>query len=286
MINLSKTPSNAYFVNSNVDSSYDNTTSQIVISRYIRIFDFWFLLKTKRRRFKVVFFFDDDLFDFKVLKALPLKYALKIFFSTYIFKSLLGKLFDEFWVSSPYLYKKYAHLNPKLIVPHQVAVQSQNSNKIIVCYHGSASHIKEIEWLINIISEVQAKTDHLHFEIFGTASVNKLFKNIPRVSVLHPMSWENYLAYTLSHKADIGLAPLLDTKFNLGRSPTKFFDYARMGAVGIYTNNDVYNKLVVDDKNGVLLDNDQKIWVEKIIALSADFKKLKQLKSEVKKTFE
>jgi hypothetical protein len=59
-----------------------------------------------------------------------------------------------------------------------------------------------------------------------------------------------------------------------------------MGAVGIYTNNDVYNKLVVDDKNGVLLDNDQKIWVEKIIALSADFKKLKQLKSEVKKTFE
>ncbi len=256
----------------------------ILISRYITLVKLIRIFHDKRLGIRAVYFFDDDLFDFNVIKQLPLKYGLKIFFTAYIFKALLRRLFDEFWVSSPYLQKKYAHLNPKLRFPHQVADSSKSSNKIIVCYHGSASHIKEIKWLFNIISEVQTKTDNVHFEIFGTASVNKRFKNTPRVSVLHPMPWENYLAYTFSHQADIGLAPLLDTKFNLGRSPTKFFDYARMGAVGIYTNNDVYNKLVKHNKNGILLINNQETWVKNIIDLSSNLKKLNQLKFEVKKS--
>ncbi len=255
-----------------------------LISRYISIVKLIRIFHDKRLGIRAVYFFDDDLFDFNVIKQLPLKYALKIFFTAYIFKGLLRRMFDEFWVSSPYLQKKYSYLNPKLITPHQISDSSQNRHKIIVCYHGSASHIKEIKWLFEIISEVQTKTDNVHFEIFGTATVNKLFRNIPRVSVLHPMSWENYLSYTFSHKADIGLAPLLDTKFNLGRSPVKFFDYARMGAVGIYTNNDVYNKLVKHNKNGILLINNQETWVKNIIDLSSNLKKLNQLKFEVKKS--
>lgn len=255
-----------------------------LISRYISIVKLIRIFHDKRLGIRAVYFFDDDLFDLNVIRQLPLKYALKIFFTAYIFKALLRRLFDEFWVSTPYLQKKYAHFNPKLMLPHQVADSSKSTNKFIVCYHGSASHIKEIQWLLPIISEVHSRTDHVHFEIFGTASVNKLFKNIPRVSVLHPMSWENYLAYTFSHQADIGLAPLLDTKFNLARSPVKFLDYARMGAVGIYTNNHVYNQLIVNNKNGILLDNDPKVWVEKIIELSKDSKQLKHLKLEVKKS--
>lgn len=34
------------------------------------------------------------------------------------------------------------------------------------------------------------------FEIFGEHEIYKLYRDLPRVSVLHPMSWQNYLAYT------------------------------------------------------------------------------------------
>jgi len=235
----------------------------------------------KRKKTKAIYFFDDDLFDFNAIRKLPLKYFLKIFFSAYIYKYILKYIIDEFWVSNVYLQKKYAYLKPKLIHPHQIKDQSRASKKIIICYHGSASHITEIRWLLPIISGVQKRLDNTHFELFGNSSINKAFKHIPRVSVLHPMSWENYLAYTYSHKTDMGLAPLLDSKFNLGRSPTKYFDYARMGAVGIYSDNLIYKRIIVNNKNGILLKNEPEVWIKKIVELATDIKKLKKLKIQV-----
>ncbi|MGK3539499.1 hypothetical protein ACSLOP_30130, partial [Escherichia coli] len=39
-----------------------------------------------------------------------------------------------------------------------------------------------------------------------------------------------------SQQADIGLAPLLMSKFNAARGGVKFYDFVRMGAAGIYSN--------------------------------------------------
>jgi hypothetical protein len=82
------------------------------------------------------------------------------------------------------------------------------------------------------------------------------------------MSWPQYLAYTQSRKADIGLAPLLPSKFNAARGATKRMDYARMGAVGIYTDVQPYSDHVQHANDGWLLPNDPAVWVKTILELA------------------
>ena len=76
---------------------------------------------------------------------------------------------------------------------------------------------------------------------------------------------------------DIALAPLLSGGFNAARGPSKFFDYTRMVAVGIYSNVEPYRGFIRHDVDGILLDNDRDAWVEAIISLVSDEAKRKGL---------
>jgi glycosyltransferase involved in cell wall biosynthesis len=84
------------------------------------------------------------------------------------------------------------------------------------------------------------------------------------------MDWSNYLTYTGSVRRDIGLAPLLPEPFNAGRAPTKFFDFARMGAVGIYTDTEPYRNFVRHGVDGLLLPNEPMAWAAAIDELATD----------------
>ena len=81
------------------------------------------------------------------------------------------------------------------------------------------------------------------------------------------MNWQNYLAYTQSNRLDIGLAPLLDSAFNLARGPVKFYDFVRMGAVGVYSNCAPYSNFIEQNVNGVLLDNEPQKWIKALSLL-------------------
>ncbi|KPK47741.1 MAG: glycosyl transferase group 1 family protein, partial [Thiotrichales bacterium SG8_50] len=87
---------------------------------------------------------------------------------------------------------------------------------------------------------------------------------------LHPMSWPNYHAYTSLGGLHIGLAPLLPGRFNAGRSSTKFFDFVRCGAVGIYSDTAPYAGFVRNGVDGLLVRNDPDAWVEAISTLARD----------------
>ena len=120
------------------------------------------------------------------------------------------------------------------------------------------------------MAEVQSRCNNCHFELFGDAAVKKMFRAIPRVSVMHAMSWPDYLAWSSSEKRDISLAPLMAGQFNAARGPTKFFDYTRMQAAGIYSNVAPYKGFINDGIDGLLLENEPKHWVEAILALVSD----------------
>ena len=88
------------------------------------------------------------------------------------------------------------------------------------------------------------------------------------------VSWQNYLAYTKTHHLDIGLAPLLDSDFNSARGPVKFYDFVRMGAVGLYSNCVPYSDFIEQNVNGILLENDPHIWIKALsLLVSADHKR-------------
>jgi glycosyltransferase involved in cell wall biosynthesis len=214
---------------------------------------------------------DDDLLDLKCLKSLPFLYASKLLFKFCLNKIIILLLNPEIWVSTQYLADKYIELRPQILRPTVPDSRFRPSyiigSFLNLCYHGTWSHKNEIKWLVPIIREVQSRCPNTIFEIIGGDRVAKLFKGIPRVEVLDTMPWPQYLEHTSNTHQDIGLAPLMDTLFNRGRGPIKFFDYTRAGAVGLYSKGPAFGDFVADGVDGFLLDNDPQAWVEKIIEL-------------------
>jgi glycosyltransferase involved in cell wall biosynthesis len=225
----------------------------------------------------VVLFMDDDLLDWRALRGLPWRYAYKIWRLTLRRRQWLKDVKARLWVSREHLAGRYASLNPLVIAATLTAEMTLSRPAVRIAYHGTASHAAEIRWLVPIVRKVQEQCDNTFFEIFGRADVNRLYRGIERTAVLHPMSWPNYYAYTSLGGLDIGLAPLLPSRFNAGRSGTKFFDFVRCGAVGIYSDAVPYAGFVRNEVDGILVKNDSDAWVEAILRLARDDKTRKRM---------
>ena len=247
----------------------NNQPELCIVCRYVNGKQLKQLHTQKRQGVKTIYFMDDDLLDPLAWGGLPWRYRFKLFTQAFIYKRQLLAVADEVWVSTPYLQNKYAHLNPMLVIakPTPVTTQTQHDSAVLVCYHGTASHTAEFKWLLPIMQEVLERNPRVHFELFADAHTAKLFRQLPRTAVLHPMSWPQYLAYTQSRKADIGLAPLLPSQFNAARGATKWMDYARMGAVGVFTDAPAYQDCVRHGVTGLLLPNESEVWVQNILDL-------------------
>jgi glycosyltransferase involved in cell wall biosynthesis len=273
-----------------------NLDKNIFIIRYFSISDI-----IKNRKF--IYFMDDDLFDWRALLDIPLPYAFRLWRKATSKRKWIHSSCLEFWVSTPYLAKKYAAWNPRLIRPiasgtllnrqwlSSLNYESNPSNSFFlapslaqppsllpsisptspdlvrICYHGTWSHRDDMKWLAPVIAEVQRQCPNTIFEVIGGKRVARIFKGIPRVVVLPTMAWPDYLKHTQTLRQDIGLAPLRDTLFNRGRGPIKFFDYARAGAVGVYSTGPAFSDFVSNGVDGFVLENDPALWVERIVEL-------------------
>ena len=87
------------------------------------------------------------------------------------------------------------------------------------------------------------------------------------------MNWETFYMNTLLSKVDIVLNPIINSKFNKYRSPIKFFDTTRLGAIGIYSNCDPFNNFIKNYQDGILLENNIKIWKKEIYHILSNIEK-------------
>lgn len=217
----------------------------------------------------LVYFMDDDLLDAAVLPELPRAYAQKIERLALSHRSWLLE-HASMWVSTSSLAQKYQSWQPVVLPMAPPSALLAERPTVTIAYHGTASHQAEIEWLHPVLAAVQARCPMASVEVFGDWNVHRLYRDLPRTAVLHPMSWENYLAYTATRRIDIGLAPILPGRFNAGRGPTKFYDYTRLGAVGLYADGPPYAGVVRDGVDGLLLPLDPAAWIDAICRLVQD----------------
>jgi glycosyltransferase involved in cell wall biosynthesis len=174
------------------------------------------------------------------------------------------------WVSTPELARRYARFSHRLLEPNYVESKSAGEEKTVYFYHGTWAHRREIEWLVPVVRQVQEAIPDAWFEIMGTDRVRRLYRGIPRVRVVHPMPWRDYLAYAGTVKYQVGLAPCFDTEFNRARSHSKLFDITRIGATGIYANVTPYREKVIHGRTGYLCPNEPDRWVAAITQLLSD----------------
>ena len=244
-----------------------NSKGLVVISRYLPPHWIPFIKHVHAMGKKLIYFMDDDLYDPEALVELPKAYRQKIYNQAFNQRALIEHVCSEFWVSSAYLAEKYADWKPKLLEPKPTQANRGATQHFWLVYHGTASHVDEFAWLRPIINQVELSLPCSRFEVFGDHSIYKQFKHLSRATIIHPMQWSNYLDYTTHAQRDIGLVPLLPSKFNAGRGPTKFFDLTRMGAVGLYSNIKPYSDFIRHGVDGFLLPNDPHVWVSTIMTL-------------------
>ncbi|MEK8030632.1 hypothetical protein AACH06_07315 [Ideonella sp. DXS29W] len=242
----------------------------IVVQRYLHAPWRHAIERQRRELGGLAWFLDDDLLDPAALAELAEPYARKIRQFATSQRPWFEQMAAQWWVATEALASKYAQMRPTVLPLSPPRALIDPCRAVRVVYHGTASHQREIEWLHGVMAEVQRRSDVTHFELFGELPVNRRFRDLPRVAVLHPMRWESYLAYTASRTADIGLAPLLPSVFNAGRGPVKFIDYTRQGALGLYSRTPPYEGFVRDRVDGVLLAQDANAWVEAILHWAND----------------
>lgn len=220
----------------------------------------------------VAYLMDDDIPAAVLAEELPFFYALKTSFRFALVRRHLQRLCSEVWLSTPELVRRYPEATPRLLEPQFIdrkTVPAPAPQKVYF-YHGSWAHRREIEWLVPVVRAVQATVPDAWFEIIGTNKVARMFRGIPRVRVIPPLTWPDYLRYAESISYAVGLAPCFDTPFNRARSHCKVFDIARAGAAGVYSDVTPYREQIAHRKTGLLCANVETEWIEAIVLLLND----------------
>jgi hypothetical protein len=272
---LAGEPLQVHQLHTPVDSIAAEPNTHLVFVRYLTPQWRRWVEKHRAALGRLVFFMDDDLFDAGAHRGLPLRYRWKLHRLATCHQAWLRSMSAELWVSTQWLADKYADWQPRVLAPQSPYTDCQPQKTLF--YHGSASHMQEIRWLLPVVEEVLQRDSAFSFELIGNAEIRKIFSHLPRVHVLQPMSWPSYKALVSRPGRIIGLAPLLPSTFNQARSATKFFDITQAGAVGIYADHPVYRSIVSNGENGLLLPMEQGEWVEAILALAEAESRRQQL---------
>ncbi len=226
------------------------------------------LVEAVRPRLRMLaLFMDDDMLEVKASAGMPWRYRFKLARLAAWRCGWLKRQAAELWVSTPYLQQKYAEWRPRLVLPSPAAVRADECR---IFYHGTSSHMAEIRWLRPVVEEVLRRDERLDFEIAGGREVHRMYRGVPRVTVVHPMKWPAYQAFLAMPGRHVGLVPQLDMPFNRARSYTKFFDITRCGAVGIYAPDSACAKVVSHGVDGLVMAQEPDVWIEAILHLAQD----------------
>lgn len=252
--------------------------SQLMQAQVVVLVRYWpsgwcwrgWLRRARKLGLRCIYWMDDDLLDVSGFAVLPAKYANKLRRLAWSQRATILDWCQELWVSTPALVERYAGWKPELIpLRPQIRVLEQ-IKAFTIGYHGTASHRQELLWLYPLIVQIQESYSHTLVELYGDNEVRRLYGPVPRVRVHHPVPWERYRQLTSGQQLDCLLCPLLENGFNGARAAVKFFDAARLGAVGIYSDRMPYCELVKHGEDGLLLGDQSWQWLDAIDRLLSD----------------
>ena len=218
----------------------------------------------------IAYLIDDDIFAASNDQTLPATYRKRMARIAKHQPRLLS-LADEVVASSEQLARclccehgNVQVLTPPLIAPlpslqHFSRPPSSCTNWKIGFY-GTRAHLTDLMHIAPAIEGIQSQRRDTQVEVMlGPHTPEKLI-TLPRLNAPCPLPWEAFKVYQREHQCHIGLAPLLSTPFNRGKSFIKFFDITAMGGVGIYSNRYPYTEIVHHGKNGLLVNDGADEW--------------------------
>lgn len=157
-------------------------------------------------------------------------------------------------------------------VPATIPVprERQQSEQIHILYAGSADHEKSIRQFITpaVLNVCKRLKERVHFTFVGA---DPGIRNDPHVT--YHRYFDDYNAYrefVLQGDFPIAMAIVRMENFYQCKYYNKFIEYTAIGAVGIYTDCDLYSQIIRDGENGILCENSVEGWENAIMRLVED----------------
>lgn len=164
--------------------------------------------------------------------------------------------------------QRWIHNRVPTTIP--VSVERQPSEQIQILYAGSSDHEKSIRQFITpaVVNICKRFEGRVHFTFVGA---DPGIRNNPHVT--YHRYFDDYNAYrdfVLRGGFSIAMAIVRLENFFQCKYYNKFIEYTAIGAVGIYTDCDLYRQIICDGENGILCENTVEGWENAIIRLAED----------------
>ena len=121
------------------------------------------------------------------------------------------------------------------------------SAPVVVGYMGSASHGPDLELAAPALETLLTHRRDVRVELFGSIARQPAAERLPAAVVRHDVTVGDYGAFKARLAAldwDIGLAPLLASPYNHGKTATKWVEYAEAGVAVIASDVEVYRPMI------------------------------------------
>lgn len=129
-----------------------------------------------------------------------------------------------------------------------------------VGYHGTRAHLPDLRRIVPALVRLHETTPSVAFETMLGSHTPAELRALERSRTPAPLPWPRFRDYQRRQRLQIGLAPLMDTPFNRGKSFIKFLDIAAMGGVGVYSRRYPYTEIVEEGVNGLFAEDTSEAW--------------------------
>jgi glycosyltransferase involved in cell wall biosynthesis/GT2 family glycosyltransferase len=224
----------------------------------------------RRSHARLVFDLDDDLLN--IHASHPEAQKLKPL--TRVVRHMLA-IADVVWVSTTELANSVATVRPdvsvienrldeRLWIRGPAPKPSWDDPVRILCM-GTSTHARDFTMIEPILVQLKREYgDRIAIDVLGMTNQSELPAELTRIgpSIHATRSYPGFVDWLTSRSPrwHIGLAPLLDTPFNRGKSPIKAMEYAALGLTVVASDTPVYRESIADGPAGQLVANDPRHW--------------------------
>ncbi|PKM50475.1 MAG: hypothetical protein CVV02_11080 [Firmicutes bacterium HGW-Firmicutes-7] len=158
-----------------------------------------------------------------------------------------------------------------------------NSNNIRIGYVGSNSILPFCDPAFNALKRIMDKYEEVNLYFHGMVLPEIFEKYSNRITMKsYEVDYAKYTKDLSEAHCDIMVSPLGNTRYLNSKCPYKYLDITAAGAVGIYTNTELYNNLIINEENGLIIENEEEQWFFALESLICDSTLREKLLSNAK----
>jgi len=231
---------------------------------------------------KTVYVIDDNLFALQGDASLPIDYREKLLRFKEGDHLLLRASADVIVAPNEHILENYPDTECYLLHPIYVSLAKEpacrnGQGKIHIVYSGTRSHVQDLEFIAPGLLKLLERNQHVTLTTYLGTYAPRQLRGVERVRHCSPCTWRRFKKILQNERYDIAIAPLVETKFNEGRSINKLYEAAAFGAAGVYSHRAPISQFITHDKTGLLVQGGAEQWYEVLNELANDKSKISSL---------